>query len=193
MLANLIERLRDKRPLRRRQLTKRVALNMLPALLTVALLLWAFAEQFFVLLPFVSANGSTLPVYKGAPKLHAAGMVLVFGTAWALVVAHFVRVVITDNNPATNPPCSQLPQSCLACRRCHGNKPDRCHHCSACNLCCLKMDHHCLRLFLATTDTQTLVLCFDLIGCADEQVRGWGAVWGSTTTSFLSCFSCGRC
>ncbi|KAL1915741.1 uncharacterized protein VTP21DRAFT_6500 [Calcarisporiella thermophila] len=29
------------------------------------------------------------------------------------------------------------------CERCGCNKPDRCHHCSDCDLCVLKMDHHC--------------------------------------------------
>jgi palmitoyltransferase ZDHHC2/15/20 len=29
------------------------------------------------------------------------------------------------------------------CQRCLRTKPDRCHHCSQCNQCILKMDHHC--------------------------------------------------
>ncbi|XP_063058337.1 palmitoyltransferase ZDHHC15A-like [Engraulis encrasicolus] len=29
------------------------------------------------------------------------------------------------------------------CRHCQLIKPDRCHHCSACQTCVLKMDHHC--------------------------------------------------
>jgi palmitoyltransferase len=30
------------------------------------------------------------------------------------------------------------------CLTCQCFKPDRCHHCSACNVCVLNMDHHCL-------------------------------------------------
>uniref|UniRef100_UPI00358E3C4B palmitoyltransferase ZDHHC20-A-like isoform X2 n=1 Tax=Myxine glutinosa TaxID=7769 RepID=UPI00358E3C4B len=29
------------------------------------------------------------------------------------------------------------------CEKCHLLKPDRCHHCSTCEMCILKMDHHC--------------------------------------------------
>jgi len=29
------------------------------------------------------------------------------------------------------------------CRRCATPKPPRCHHCSVCNRCVMKMDHHC--------------------------------------------------
>ncbi|KAJ1658392.1 Palmitoyltransferase zdhhc20 [Dispira simplex] len=29
------------------------------------------------------------------------------------------------------------------CRKCQAYKPDRAHHCSACQVCVLKMDHHC--------------------------------------------------
>ncbi|OCT92014.1 hypothetical protein XELAEV_18015071mg [Xenopus laevis] len=32
------------------------------------------------------------------------------------------------------------------CRKCQFIKPDRCHHCTACDICILKVDHHCIFL-----------------------------------------------
>jgi len=31
----------------------------------------------------------------------------------------------------------------IVCKKCFGFKPERCHHCSVCDRCVLKMDHHC--------------------------------------------------
>ena len=45
---------------------------------------------------------------------------------------------------------NDLPVSCRTysggiryCEKCNLIKPDRCHHCSICGICILKMDHHC--------------------------------------------------
>lgn len=45
---------------------------------------------------------------------------------------------------------NDLPVACRSynggiryCEKCNLIKPDRCHHCSICGLCILKMDHHC--------------------------------------------------
>ena len=68
--------------------------------------------------------------------------VLVVLLAWS-----FVQTMITD--PGQVPPYwgfamgdSELKRR-RYCLMCHVFKPERCHHCSACNRCVLNMDHHC--------------------------------------------------
>lgn len=54
-------------------------------------------------------------------------------------------------NPRKAPPMEILVshtvekgETCLRwCGKCHVWKPDRCHHCSSCKTCFLRMDHHC--------------------------------------------------
>ena len=59
----------------------------------------------------------------------------------------FLRAMLTD--PGVVPPLwgfyrgdseNKRRRYCLMC---HVFKPERCHHCSACNRCVLNMDHHC--------------------------------------------------
>uniref|UniRef100_A0A453B850 S-acyltransferase n=1 Tax=Aegilops tauschii subsp. strangulata TaxID=200361 RepID=A0A453B850_AEGTS len=54
-----------------------------------------------------------------------------------------------SNNVATdcvNPPSTSEEQGHAPryCSRCQNGKPPRCHHCSICDRCVLKMDHHCV-------------------------------------------------
>uniref|UniRef100_A0A5S6QJC0 Palmitoyltransferase n=1 Tax=Trichuris muris TaxID=70415 RepID=A0A5S6QJC0_TRIMR len=39
--------------------------------------------------------------------------------------------------------CRSLDGGLRVCDKCYFIKPDRCHHCSVCGTCLLKMDHHC--------------------------------------------------
>lgn len=41
-------------------------------------------------------------------------------------------------------PNDSLKPSLRYCRKCNHMKPPRCHHCSVCGRCILKMDHHCV-------------------------------------------------
>ncbi|BFU20735.1 DHHC zinc finger domain containing protein [Entamoeba histolytica HM-1:IMSS-B] len=57
-----------------------------------------------------------------------------------LTIWSYYRTVFTDvwlpNDIDTN-------TDFKICKRCHHRKPIRCHHCSQCQACVLKMDHHC--------------------------------------------------
>ncbi|CAH9118068.1 unnamed protein product [Cuscuta europaea] len=54
-----------------------------------------------------------------------------------------------DTDPLTASECISLPAGAAHstirfCKKCNQLKPPRCHHCSVCGRCVLKMDHHCV-------------------------------------------------
>ncbi|XP_058043218.1 palmitoyltransferase ZDHHC16 isoform X4 [Ahaetulla prasina] len=69
---------------------------------------------------------------------------------WNLVMIVFHYYMAITTQPGYPP---QHPKNDLAavsiCRKCIAPKPARTHHCSICNRCVLKMDHHC-RILLQT-------------------------------------------
>merc|ERR1711879_509210 len=69
---------------------------------------------------------------------------LLFVPAIVLLVTSYLRTVFTSSAVADNPPPPHLDTGAvLRCRRCSSLKPIRAHHCSICQKCVLKMDHHC--------------------------------------------------
>ena len=78
-----------------------------------------------------------------------------YSTPWLLfhyVLAHYLLVNIifhyyqaVTTNPGLPPNCTPLEriQGAMVCKKCIQPKPPRAHHCSICNACYLKMDHHC--------------------------------------------------
>ena len=181
-MVSFLERLKDRRPLHRRQFSWRVFVNASPACLSLIFLFWGFFAHFFVFIPLligeveaqrrlaldsdsfeIDANPTTVTaspkantplgstIYGHAPGFWIFLTIVVFSTDWTFAIAHFFRTFLTDNCPASyiRPHDSSEEEgkeqhNYPSCQKCHGVKPERCHHCSLCGRCCLKMDHHCL-------------------------------------------------
>eukprot|EP00474_Spongospora_subterranea_P010650 CRZ11108.1 hypothetical protein [Spongospora subterranea] len=81
--------------------------------------------------------------YDQRPFTTVAAVVL-FTIVSILVLASYIRCVMTSNSPKYNPAPGHFEAAeCPRCAKCLSLKPDRAHHCSMCGVCCLKMDHHC--------------------------------------------------
>lgn len=89
--------------------------------------------------------------YVGFPwwweRSPAFTLVLVVIGNWLLVNVCF-HYYMGVQIPAGYPPKGGLiPEAVSICKKCIEPKPPRTHHCSVCNRCILKMDHHCRILF----------------------------------------------
>ncbi|GAB4861894.1 Probable protein S-acyltransferase 14 [Ancistrocladus abbreviatus] len=116
---------------------------------------------------------------------------------------------IGEEDPLTGPESSGIPpeaahQNIRFCRKCNQPKPPRCHHCSVCGRCVLKMDHHCVwvvncvgalnykyfLLFLFYTFLETSLVTIALLPqfiafFSDEEIPGTPTMLATTFLSFV--------
>ncbi|XP_042065089.1 probable protein S-acyltransferase 12 [Salvia splendens] len=98
-------------------------------------------------------------LHGGFTSLFSILLVAIFHVLLVLLAWSYLMAVFRD--PGAVPPnWKLLPQQDAAetsssvelnataipqfCNRCQNGKPPRCHHCSVCERCVLKMDHHCI-------------------------------------------------
>lgn len=75
-------------------------------------------------------------------------IVLLIVGNWLLlnVSFHYYKAVVTP--PGVSPGGSLIASAVSICKKCIAPKAARVHHCSVCNTCILKMDHHCRKFNL---------------------------------------------
>lgn len=112
----------------------------------------SFFQVFIVMVSFLTALLIYIAYYVGLPwwwkKSPGFSIVLLVVGNWLLinVCFHYYKGI---SLPAGHPPINGLiPEAVSICKKCMKPKPPRTHHCSVCNSCVLKMDHHCRILLI---------------------------------------------
>ncbi|XP_026674225.1 palmitoyltransferase ZDHHC16 isoform X2 [Ceratina calcarata] len=105
-------------------------------------------QVFVVMVSLLTASMVYIAYYIGLPywweKSPVMTIILLIIGNWLLVNVCF-HYYMGVNVPAGYPPVGGLiPEAVSICKKCIKPKPPRTHHCSVCNRCILKMDHHCL-------------------------------------------------
>eukprot|EP00038_Savillea_parva_P031828 m.90873 g.90873 ORF g.90873 m.90873 type:complete len:359 (-) comp9881_c0_seq1:82-1158(-) len=143
----------------RRKWTAEWSIGLFPAVVVHLLLAWAVRVFDMLVLPRLTGDLARLAAY--AVVFHVLLVMMVWSywkttltepmdvpSRFALTNTEFIQMV-----EGTIPPTvakRELPvitrnrgSKVAVCATCKVIKPDRCHHCSVCRRCVLKMDHHC--------------------------------------------------
>lgn len=73
-------------------------------------------------------------------KMDQRMVALLFNIVMTLNIASYLIASLRKPKPIPQMMPADKDQYCMGCRNW---KPERCHHCSICDTCILKMDHHC--------------------------------------------------
>ncbi|KAJ3372640.1 hypothetical protein GGF31_001662 [Allomyces arbusculus] len=96
--------------------------------------------------------GMVLPDYRPDPETgrwwaHAVWGATVAGSALLVVDLYFNYAMAVTTRSYAHDVARVSVEAALSamrvCLKCSSPKPERCHHCSICDRCVLKMDHHC--------------------------------------------------
>ncbi|XXH00531.1 hypothetical protein Hte_006879 [Hypoxylon texense] len=101
----------------------------------------------------IGSSTTSKPTWIGT-KSSIGGVVFYLLLNWSYTTAVFTDPGSTTSStgysslPTVNPPRAtsftvKSNGESRFCKKCQARKPDRCHHCSTCRRCVLKMDHHC--------------------------------------------------
>eukprot|EP00760_Papus_ankaliazontas_P001834 PhM_4_TR1063/c0_g1_i1/m.83410/K20028/ZDHHC2_15_20; palmitoyltransferase ZDHHC2/15/20 len=152
---------------------------------------WTFTPVFFIVGLMVWACST----YVIEVRPHRTSLTLVmfffFMNMWSLFMAVFTPPghvpshwsCVYGSDPSRQAFELKNTGELRTCRRCNVYKPDRSHHCSSCDRCVLKMDHHCpwinncvgffnQKFFL-------LFILYITMCCTFVGLTAWEALWHS--------------
>lgn len=180
------------------------AVSALPVLMILAVYMYIFVAVDWAL---VRTELRGAGVYDRLPRHRLSdASILLFNTFWALSLFSYLRTMCCDPGVvARNLSYISLAEKTTYCRKCDMQRPVRSRHCSICEVCVLRYDHHCpwvgncvgLRnhKYFILTSVYGFLACMMAMVCLGPTV--WKTVVGhfeatfEPTMQFAFCISCG--